>query len=203
MKALKKFNRGVIVTVIAVLCVSIYLIQLDIARNSEKPAIEKVVESYLKTYVNYNMLPENYRTSTPDVPQTVMDSYTAKMESDIKGYFAADDSSYKFITDMLKSNLQSQKTESTVIYSYDKTISKYTEFNYDNSTVTVTFETNSVYDGPDKNDQSLGRVKLNAVTTDTVVLKKVDGEWKVVYSNINRPSQRNSLGGGITIRKRF
>lgn len=200
MKTLKKFNRGVIITVIAVICVSIYLIVLDTSQNAEKPAIKKVVESYLNTYVNYNMLPEAYRTATPNVPQAVLDSYITKMESDIKSYFAPNDNSYKFITDMLKRDLQSQKSEATVVYSYTKTISKYSAFNFDRSTVTVTFDTNSTYDGADINDPTAGRLKLNAVTTDTIVLKKADGGWKIVYSNINRPSQGNSLGGGIRMK---
>ena len=203
MKARKKFNRGVIITVIAVLCVSAYLIGLDITQNAEKPAIQKVVESYINTYVSYNMLPQSYRIATPNIPQAEMDSYVAKMESDVKSYFAADDNSYKFMTDMLKSNLESQKTETTVIYSFDKTISKYTKFSFDKSTVTVTVETNSSYDGPDKNNSNSGRLKLNAVTTDTIVLKKVDSEWKVVYSNINIPSQKESFGGGMVIKRKI
>jgi hypothetical protein len=203
MKARKKFNRGVIITVIAVLCVSAYLIGLDITQNAEKPAIQKVVESYINTYVSYNMLPQSYRIATPNIPQAEMDSYVAKMESDVKSYFAADDNSYKFMTDMLKSNLESQKTETTVIYSFDKTISKYTKFSFDKSTVTVTVETNSSYDGPDKNNSNSGRLKLNAVTTDTIVLKKVNGEWKVVYSNINIPSQKESFGGGMVIKRKI
>lgn len=203
MKARKKFNRGVIITVIAVLCVSAYLIGLDITQNAEKPAIQKVVESYINTYVSYNMLPQSYRIATPNIPQAEMDSYVAKMESDVKSYFAADDNSYKFMTDMLKSNLESQKTETTIIYSFDKTISKYTKFSFDKSTVTVTVETNSSYDGPDKNNSNSGRLKLNAVTTDTIVLKKVDSEWKVVYSNINIPSQKESFGGGMVIKRKI
>ena len=203
MKARKKFNRGVIITVIAVLCLSAYLIGLDITQNAEKPAIQKVVESYINTYVSYNMLPQSYRIATPNIPQAEMDSYVAKMESDIKNYFAADDNSYKFMTDMLKSNLESQKTETTVIYSFDKTISKYTKFSFDKSAVTVTVETNSSYDGPDKNNSNSGRLKLNAVTTDTIVLKKVNGEWKVVYSNINIPSQKESFGGGMVIKRKI
>src|SRR5665647_1165288 len=154
MKARKKFNRGVIITVIAVLCVSAYLIGLDITQNAEKPAIEKVVESYINTYVGYNMLPQSYRIATPDIPQAEMDSYIAKMDSDIKSYFAADDNSYKFMTDMLKSDLESQKTETTVVYGYEKTISKYTKFIFDKSTVTITVDTNSSYDGPDKSSPS-------------------------------------------------
>lgn len=203
MKARKKFNRGVIITVIAVLCLSAYLIGLDITQNAEKPAIQKVVESYINTYVSYNMLPQSYRIATPNIPQAEMDSYVAKMESDVKSYFAADDNSYKFMTDMLKSNLESQKTETTVIYSFDKTISKYTKFSFDKSTVTVTVQTNSSYDGPDKNNSNSGRLKLNAVTTDTIVLKKVNGEWKVVYSNINIPSQKESFGGGMVIKRKI
>src|SRR5690348_2362774 len=102
MKVLKKFNRGVIITTIVVLCVSIYLTGLSIAQNAEKPAIQKVIESYLKTYVGYNMLPQNYRTATPEIPKAQFDSYITKMESDIKSYFAPNDNSYKFMTDMLK-----------------------------------------------------------------------------------------------------
>jgi len=203
MRALKKFNRGVIITIIAVLCVGIYLIGLDMSQNTEKPAIQKVVESYIATYVSYNMLPESYRIATPNIPQAEMDSYTAKMESDIQSYFAAGDTSYKYITDMLKSGLESQTTDTTVVYSYNKTISRYTDFNFDKDTVTVTVETNANYDGPNSKNTSAVRVQLNSVTTDKIVLKKVDGEWKVVYSNINIPSQGNSLGGGMVIRKKI
>lgn len=197
MKVLKKFNRGVIITVIAVIGVSSYLVGLGITQHAEIPAIKQVVESYINTYVGYNMLPAEYRTATPNMPQATMDSYVAKMETDIKSYFAAGDNSYKFMTDTLKSDLQSQTSDTTVVYSYTKDISKYTAFTFDKSTVTVTLDTNSSYDGPDKSNSGTGSFKGNAVTTDTVVLKKVDGVWKVVYSDINRPSQRDSFGGGM------
>jgi hypothetical protein len=197
MKALKKFNRGVVIAVIALIGVSIYLVELGITQHAELPAIKQVVESYIQTYVNYNMLPKEYRTATPNVPQATMDSYVAKMQTDIKSYFAAGDNSYKFMTDTLKSGLQSQISDSTVVYSYTKTISKYNSFVFDKSTVTVSVDTNSSYNGPDKNNSSTGSFQGNAVTTDTVVLKKVDGAWKVVYSNINTPSQSNSFGGGM------
>jgi hypothetical protein len=38
-------------------------------------------------------------------------------------------------------------------------------------------------------DNTTERVQLNGVTEDTVILKKVDGNWKVVYSNLTLPSQ--------------
>ena len=203
MRPRKKFNRGVILTAIAVVCVSIYLIGLSITQNAQIPAIKKVVGSYINTYVNYNMLPAQYRVTTPNMPQADLNSYLAKMESDIKSYFAANDNSYQFMTDTLKSDLQSQNIGTNVVYTYKKTISQYSEFNFDKSTVTVTVDSNTNYDGPDKNNLSAGRLQMNAVTTDTVVLKEVSGAWKIVYSNINRPSQNNSLGGGIVMRKRI
>lgn len=203
MKPRKKLNRGVIFTLVAVICVSIYLISLSVTQKAEEPAIKNVVSSYISTYVKYNMLPQQYRVATPNIPKTELDSYTAKMESDIKSYFAPGDTSYKFMTDALKRDLESQTSESTVIYNYTKTISSYSEFNFDKSTVTVTVETNTSYDGPDKSNQSSGRLKLNAVTEDTVVLKKVNGAWKVVYSNINKPSQKESFGGGMAINRKM
>ena len=197
MKVLKKFNRGVVIAVIALIGVSIYLVGLGISQNAELPAIKQVTESYIQTYVGYNMLPKEYRTATPNVPQATMDSYIAKMQTDIKSYFAAGDNSYQFMTDALKSGLQSQISDATVVYSYTKTISKYTSFVFDKSTVTVTVDTNSSYNGPDTSSSSAGSFKGNAVTTDTVVLKKVDGAWKVVYSDITKPTQRESFGGGM------
>ena len=206
MRPRKKFNRGTIIAVIAVLGVSIYLISQSITQNAQESAIKKVVAGYIQTYVSYNMLPTKYRVATPNMPQTEMDSYVTKMESDIKSYFAPGDNSYKFMTDALKTNLQSQKTETTVIYKYSKAISKYTDFDFENSTVTVTVQSNSSYDGPDNSGPKIiqmqmdpSRVQLNAVTTDTVVLKKVDGTWKVAYSNITLPTQQSSLGGGIHV----
>jgi len=125
----KKINRGVIIAVIAIISVSIYLIGIGIIQNNEKPAIQNVVESYINTYVSYNMLPEKYRIANPNIPQAELDSYISKMESDIKSYFIVNDDSYKFMVNTLKSDLEIQKTETTVVYSYKKTISKYTAFN--------------------------------------------------------------------------
>ncbi|MEI6580410.1 MAG: hypothetical protein WCN92_13240 [Eubacteriales bacterium] len=197
MKVLKKLNRGMIIAVIAVIGVSIYLVGLGITQHAEIPAIKQVVESYINTYVGYNMLPVEYRIAAPNMPQATLDSYVAKMETDIKSYFVAGDNSYKFMTDTLKSDLQSQTSETTVVYNYTKEISKYTAFTFDKSTVTVTLDTNSSYDGPDKSNSVAVNFKGNAVTTDTVVLKKVDGAWKIVYSDITRPSQHDSFGGGM------
>ncbi len=215
MRSWKKINRGLVIAVAAVLGVSIYLISLGISQNAQIPAIKKVVAGYIGTYVSYSMLPAEYRTSASDISQTEMDSYITKMDNGMKSYFASGDSSSQYITNMLKTNLESQKTDTTIVYSYTKEISKYAGFDFDGSTVTVTVDSNTSYDGPNNlnkgipqtspggsgglgvhnsvhvqtTDNSTERVQLNGVTADTVVLKKFDGNWTVVYSNLTLPSQ--------------
>lgn len=216
MKSWKKINRGIVIAVVTVLGVSIYLISLGISQNAQIPAIKKVVASYIGTYVSYNMLPSTYSVHTPDMSQTEMASYITKMDHDMKTYFAAGDSSSQYITNMLKTNIEGQKTDTTIIYSYTKKITKFAGFDFDGSTVTVTVDCNTSYDGPSNtgmpqtspsdpgiadllsgtsshvhatDNSNTVRVQLNGVTTDTVVLKKVAGSWKVVYSNLTLPSQ--------------
>lgn len=190
------FNRGAFIAVAAVLGVGVYLIALGFNRDAQIPDVKKVVDSYLRTYVSYSMLPEQYRTANPAMPQNEIDRYITQMNDEMKSYFATDDSSYGYVTNALKKNLERQTKQANVMYSYTKDILQYTSFDFGHATdtVTVTLETNSTYDGPDLGSPNAERVQLNEVAVDTVMLKKVDGSWKVAYANITIPSQPTTQG---------
>jgi len=196
MKIFKKLNRGAIISIIAILGVVIYLLVHNTAQKADKPEIKKVAENYINTYVKYNMLPEDFKKDVSKIPKKEIDDYILKMENDIKSFFAADDNTLKYVTDNLKTGLENQKVQNNVVYSYEKEISSI-KYKFDESAVTVTVISKSKYDGPDKMNPSAGRSKLNAVTNDVLVLKKISGSWKIIYSNIDSPSKANSLGGGF------
>jgi len=58
MKFLSKINKGLVLTIIVLIILSIYLANIEIKRKSAKPEIEKVVKEYIALTNEYAVLPE-------------------------------------------------------------------------------------------------------------------------------------------------
>ena len=70
MRKFRKINKGFILTVIVVGILVIYLVQLEIQRNKEKPEIQKMCESYID-YVNKYNNSTNSNTNYDDLEKTI------------------------------------------------------------------------------------------------------------------------------------
>jgi hypothetical protein len=182
MMNLKKWNRGAILSALVLLGVIVYLTVTGAMQNAEKPAIKAVCENYAQTEVGYKMLPEKYRTVTPTIPKADFDVYLADMEKDIKAFFPSDPESVKFTLDTLTASLTAQSKGTDVVLRFTKKIAKYTDILFEKDTVTVNFNSDNVYESTG----SAGGL-LTGETQDTLILQKIGGFWKVVYSNLSVP----------------
>ena len=51
MKFLKKINKGLVLTILVLLGLIIYLINVEVTRNKVKPEIEKICKEYIDEYL--------------------------------------------------------------------------------------------------------------------------------------------------------
>ena len=58
MKFLKKINKGLVLTILVLLGLIIYLINVEVTRNKEKPEIEKICKEYIDIIDEYLKMPE-------------------------------------------------------------------------------------------------------------------------------------------------
>lgn len=61
MKILRKINKGLILTIIVLLVLIIYLVNLEVKRNAEKPKIEQVCNEYIELMNKYASMPKDYQ----------------------------------------------------------------------------------------------------------------------------------------------
>lgn len=197
MKILRKLNRGAILSFFILVFLIVYLVILEFSHSAEIPKIKAQCEKYIGTEISYKMLPKQYRVEKPSITQSELDLYLANMEKDIKAFYPQNEQSSKFIIDNLKSSLLAQAEGDGVVYEYKKEILKYNDLLFDNDTVTVNFTTNSVYEGQNPNNLNLlaKSEKITSETEDMLILQKINGDWKIVYSNLNLPYDQNNMGG--------
>jgi len=192
MKKLDKINRGAMLTAFVLLCVIGYLVGLALVQNAAKPVIEQLCSDYIRTEVRYSMLPAQYRAEAPGMPDAERAAYLADMAKDIKAYLIDDELTSKFTVDNLQTRLENQMNGIGVIYDYQKTIVKFDSIIFSDGIVTVSVRTNTVFDGPVNNSLSIDRQQMAVETTDTLVVQKDGGQWKVVYASLTSPATDNS-----------
>lgn len=190
MKFLKKINRGLILTLVVLIAVAIYLVVLSQAQAAAKSEIKNVCERYVVTEISYNMLPEKYRVKNPDISQSEIEQYIEDMTNDIRAFYPDDRQSYKHLISRSKASIEHQAKGIEVIYSYQKDILDYDKFVFDGNTVTVTISSNSSIQRFDHTANDDIGEKVSTITTDTISLIKKDGEWKVIYANLQMPSKQ-------------
>jgi len=193
MRYLSKINRGAILTAGVILIVIGYLITTAIIQNNEKPMIRQVCETYLKQEVAFNMLPLEYRKEKPDMGDTALKSYLAEMKKSITAFYPDNEQYYKYIIETLTSDLTNQAKGIDVVYQYEKTILKFKEISFEGDTANVTITCSSTIEAKNTATGSSIKNKTTAETSDSIILQKINGQWKVVYSSINRPTREYAV----------
>lgn len=82
MRLLNKINKGFALTIIVLLVLIIYIVTLEIKRNSEKPIIEEVCKDYIELINRYAVLPEN--TQKLYYNDQISSEEKTKVEEDMK-----------------------------------------------------------------------------------------------------------------------
>ncbi|MBR2705091.1 MAG: hypothetical protein IKE91_06465 [Clostridia bacterium] len=192
MKILKKINLGLVLTIIVVLAVVIYSINVEGQRKSSKEEIRKSCEEYIDLVDKYAVLPESAQVFGEDVKKVNLDDHFAEMEGKLKEVMISDSAASienSILSDYVQRDLLNT---TTFVTSYDKQIVKIKSYNFDGNQVTVSFEAKinikqKYMDVNTETGESKERVKEDTIEgiRDTITLEKKDGKWKVVYSDLN------------------
>ncbi|MHB8063699.1 MAG: hypothetical protein ACYDG2_13880 [Ruminiclostridium sp.] len=187
MKFLAKINRGLILIILIVAAIAIFLVTQSISQAKVMPKIKDVCQQYINTAVSYRQLPEEYRKENMEIPPAELNKYIDAMTKDLKAFYTDNEQTYKYLVGRYKENLENQAKGEGVVFNYKKDIEEYKTFTFEGNTVTVTIATDSVLDGPNSVLPGAPRENISAQTIDTITLQKTDGEWKVVYADLQEP----------------
>lgn len=192
MKKLKKINLGLVLTIVTVLAVTGYSINLELQRKNFKDEIRKSCEEYISLIDKYIVLPEDAQKNEENAKDVNLDNYKSDMEKDLKDVMVSEkaaDIQKTILTDIAERDLLNTSTFTT---NYERKISKVKSYEFDGNQVTVIFESKvtvkqKYLDVNIETGEKQEKVKENTYDTkgDTITLEMKDGKWKVVHSNFD------------------
>ena len=185
MKFLKKINKGLLLTIIVVAILIIYLTNLEKQRESDKTDIKNACEEFIALTDEYVVLPEEMRTYTGEISKENEEKIGAQLKEALKKQMVDNDKAidiqYEYLTDKLQSGY---KTENEIKIKNKRTITKISSYEFDGSQVTVSLKTSTevTYKYKEVTGEEKERKNTTTSSSDEIVLQKVEGEWKIVYS---------------------
>lgn len=188
MRILKKINKGLILTIIVLVVLIIYLTNVEKQRGADKPAIQKACEEYIALTDKYVVLPEDMQTFTGEISKENEEKLKKELKEELEKQMIKNDEAieiqYEYLLEELKNGY---RTENEVRTKNKRTITKISNYEFDGDQVTVTLKTSveSTYKYIEE-DTGTEKERQNTTTStnDEIILQKVDGQWKVVYSNM-------------------
>lgn len=205
MKLLKKINKGFILTVIVLILLSIYLINQEKAKETEKKEISQKCEQYIDFTNKYAVLPEDMQVLKQEISNTELEKYKNEIKQELKKQMIeneqAVDLQYQILTSILENNI---KKDSIVTQISRRMIDK-PQYVFDGDQVQVIFQSRiSITEKYLENDNDTEEDAKTRNTTymtqnDQINLQKVDGEWKIVYSNLQFHSNKEYYTENISL----
>lgn len=191
MKFIKKLNIGLVLAIIAILAVIIYSVNIENERKASKQEIKKSCEEFISITDKYYTLPENYQTIGEKSQDVDLTNYYTEMENELKTK-TINDSATKLQKTILTEYLKNQLVNtSKITVSFKREIAKISEYKFDGSQVTVTFNSKVTIKQKHKDiniEDNTSKEKVNETTFDTegdtITLEQKDGSWKIVYADL-------------------
>ena len=186
MRVLRKINKGLLLTIIVVAVLVIYLTNLEKQREADKVDIKKACEDFIALTDKYVVLPEDMRTYTGEISKEKKEKIETQLKDALKKQMVDNDKAveiqYEYLVDKLQNGYE---TENEVKTGNKRTITKISGYEFDGNQVTVTLRTSTetTYKYKDGfTGEEKERKDTNTNSGDEIVLQKVDGKWKIVYS---------------------
>lgn len=184
MKIFRKINKGLILTLIVLLILVIYVASVEKQRNADKPDIKKACEEFIKLTDKYSVLPNDMQT-LDEKTETNINEYTEQMQKDLKEIMISNDEALKIQQQVLEKNLKNGYNKLEARTKQERKIQKVEKYVFDGNQVTVNLRNQveieiKVINGIEEHTEN----KTVYAYDDEIILQKVEGKWKVVYSNL-------------------
>ena len=183
MKVLKKINKGLILTIIVLAALLIYISGVEKQRNSDKPDIRKACEEFIALTDKYVVLPEDMQKS--EVSEEKVNEYVNQMKSDVEKVMISNTEAVKIQKQVIENNLRNGYDALDVRIKMSRKIKKINGYEFDGNQVTVKLKdqveiVTKVFDEIDSTKET----ETFDASNDEIILQKIDGKWKIVYSNL-------------------
>ena len=187
---MKKINKGFILTLIVLVALTLYILKVEMQRSADKEEIQKVYEEFIDFTDKYSVLPENLQTLNASENEKEIEQYKKQMKADLEKLMIDDEEAVNLQYDKLESVLTSGYNKLEVRTSQERRINKITTYRFNGNKLDVKFEGTverkvKFYNGTEEQIET----KKFDTAYDEIVLQKVDGEWKVKYSNLHFSKQ--------------
>lgn len=183
MKVLKKINKGLILTIIVLAALLIYISGVEKQRNADKPDIRKACEDFILLTDKYVVLPEDMQKS--EVSEEKVNEYVNQMKSDVEKVMISNTEAVKIQKQVIEKNLRNGYDALDVRIKMSRKIKKINGYEFDGNQVTVKLKdqveiVTKVFDEIDSTKET----ETFDASNDEIILQKIDGKWKIVYSNL-------------------
>ncbi len=196
MKVLKKINKGLILTIIVLAALLIYISSIEKQRNSDKPDIRKACEEFIALTDKYVVLPEDMQKS--EVSEEKVNEYVNQMKNDVEKVMISNTEALKIQEQVIENNLRDSYNALDVRSKVSRKIKKINGYEFDGNQVTVKLNNQveivtKVFD----EIESTKETETFEASSDEIILQKVDGKWKIVYSNLQFDGSNRYYGDDI------
>ena len=183
MKVLKKINKGLILTIIVLAALLIYISGVEKQRKADKPDIRKACEDFILLTDKYVVLPEDMQKS--EVSEEKVNEYVNQMKSDVEKVMISNTEAVKIQKQVIENNLRNGYDALDVRIKMSRKIKKINGYEFDGNQVTVKLKdqveiVTKVFDEIDSTKET----ETFDASNDEIILQKIDGKWKIVYSNL-------------------
>lgn len=183
MKVLKKINKGLILTIIVLAALLIYISGVEKQRNADKPDIRKACEDFILLTDKYVVLPEDMQKS--EVSEEKVNEYVNQMKNDVEKVMISNTEALKIQEQVIENNLRDSYNALDVRIKMSRKIKKINGYEFDGNQVTVKLKdqveiVTKVFDEIDSTKET----ETFDASNDEIILQKIDGKWKIVYSNL-------------------
>lgn len=182
---MKKINKGLILTIIVVIGLTIYLVNLEKQRNEEKTEIKSICENFIEVTDKYSVLPKEKQVINPNGNEEEYSKYITSVKNELENIMIPNEDAIMLQYQVIEENLGNGYNNLEARTNQKRTINKITGYDFDGNQVTVKFQnrvekTTKYFDGIEEQVEN----KTFDAPYDEIILQKIDGEWKVVYANL-------------------
>lgn len=183
MKVLKKINKGLILTIIVLAALLIYISGVEKQRNADKPDIRKACEEFIALTDKYVVLPEDMQKT--EVSEEKVNEYVNQMKNDVEKVMISNTEALKIQEQVIENNLRDSYNALDVRSKVSRKIKKINGYEFDGNQVTVKLNNQVEIVTKVFNEiESTKETETFEASSDEIILQKVDGKWKIVYSNL-------------------
>ncbi len=180
MKGFNKINRGLLLTIVILIGVGAHLMASASRQSEVRPEIERVCRAYVEAETQAYLLPQQYRTVSPNIPTAALNDYLDEAANTVSSFYSEDSYAKKQKIEEITQVLKNQAQGRSVILQYERTIRRFKGFYFEGNTVEVSLDMRI-----DCQESSNGSMRFES--SDTITLQKVGGDWKIAASGLTQP----------------